>query len=117
MPPRLPLVAAIPAVDFKASRSWYLRGQGVEERARQTENGNQKIALTGATGRVGSHLVEILEQRGHDVVAIARSKGIDVVTGEGLDRALAGVDTIIDTATGPEPDEKAATEFFTASAR
>ncbi len=26
----------------------------------QTENRSQKIAVTGATGRVGSHLVEIL---------------------------------------------------------
>jgi uncharacterized protein YbjT (DUF2867 family) len=83
----------------------------------ETENTSQKIAVTGATGRVGSHLVEILEQRGHDVVPIARSKGVDVVTGEGLDEALAGADTIIDTATWPTPDQEAATEFFTASAR
>jgi uncharacterized protein YbjT (DUF2867 family) len=77
----------------------------------------QKIAVTGATGRVGSHLVEILEQRGHDVVQIARSTGVDVVTGEGLDEALAGVDAIVDAATGPTPDEAEATAFFTASAR
>src|SRR5207247_8936873 len=83
----------------------------------QTENRSQKIAVTGATGRVGSHLVEILEQRGHDVVPIARSKGVDVVSGEGLDEALAGAETIIDTATGPSPDQESATEFFTASAR
>src|SRR2546421_12358183 len=83
----------------------------------QTENSSQKIAITGATGRAGSHLVEILEQRGHDVVPIARSKGVDVVSGEGLDAALAGAETIIDTATGPSPDQAAATEFFAASAR
>jgi len=76
-----------------------------------------RIAVTGATGRLGSHLVEILEQRGHDVVQIARSKGVDVVTGEGLDDALAGVEIIIDAATGPSPDEESATAFFTASAR
>ena len=83
----------------------------------QTENRSQKIAVTGATGRVGSHLVAILEQRGHDVVSIARSKGVDVISGEGLDEALAGVETIIDTATGPSPEQEAATQFFTASAR
>ena len=83
----------------------------------QTENGSQKIAVTGATGRVGSHLVEILERRGHDVVRIARSEGVDVVSGEGLDAALAEAETIIDTATGPSPDQEAATAFFTASAR
>jgi uncharacterized protein YbjT (DUF2867 family) len=83
----------------------------------ETESRSQKIAVTGATGRLGSHLVEILEQRGHDVVAIARSKGVDVVTGDGLDEALAGVETIIDAATGPSPDQEEETAFFTASAR
>jgi len=82
----------------------------------ETENKTEKIAVTGATGRVGSPLVEILEQRGHEVVPIARSTGVDVVSGEGLDEALLGVDTIIDTATGPSPDQEEATAFFTASA-
>jgi uncharacterized protein YbjT (DUF2867 family) len=82
----------------------------------QTENTSQKLAVTGATGRLGSHLVEILEQRGHDVVPIARSKGVDVVSGDGLDAALAAVDTIVDAATGPSPDEEEATAFFTSSA-
>src|SRR5262245_20844524 len=76
-----------------------------------------KIAVVGATGRVGSHLVEILGQRGHDVVSIARSQGVDVVSGEGLDAALAGVETIIDAATPPSPDEEIAKAFFTASAQ
>src|SRR5437763_12518545 len=82
-----------------------------------TESRSQKFAVTGATGRVGAPLVEILEQRGHDVVAIARSKGVDVISAEGLDEALVGVETVIDAATGPSPDEEQATAFFTASAR
>jgi uncharacterized protein YbjT (DUF2867 family) len=77
----------------------------------------RRIAVTGATGRLGTPLVEILEERGHEVVPIARSKGVDVITGEGLDEALAGVDTIIDAATGPSPDEQEATAFFETSAR
>ena len=83
----------------------------------QTEKRSQTLAIAGATGRVGSPLVEILAQRGHHVVPIARSKGVDVVSGEGLDGALAGAETIIDTATGPSPDQDEATAFFTASAR
>lgn len=76
-----------------------------------------KIAVAGATGRVGRHVVEVLTARGHDVVPISRSHGIDVITGEGLAEALAGVECIVDTATGPSPEQQAATEFFTTAAR
>jgi uncharacterized protein YbjT (DUF2867 family) len=76
-----------------------------------------KIAVTGATGRLGRPLVDILEEQGHEVVPIARSMGVDVINGQGLAEALDGVDSIIDAATGPSPDEQEATEFFTTSAR
>jgi len=76
-----------------------------------------KIAVTGATGRLGRPLVDILQGQGHEVVPIARSLGVDVITGEGLSEALDGVDAIIDAATGPSPDEQEATDFFTTSTR
>jgi uncharacterized protein YbjT (DUF2867 family) len=76
-----------------------------------------KIAVTGATGRLGRHVVDVLEAQGHDVVSIARSTGVDVITREGLAEALTGVDTIIDAATQASPDEAAATAFFMASAQ
>jgi uncharacterized protein YbjT (DUF2867 family) len=78
---------------------------------------SRRIAVAGATGRVGLHVVDVLEGRGQDVVPIARSVGVDVITGEGLAEALAGVDTVIDAASWPTPDQKAATEFFETSAR
>ena len=77
----------------------------------------KKIAVTGATGRVGRHIVAALEAEGHDVVPMSRSLGVDVVTGEGLAEALAGVECIVDAATGPSPDYESANAFFTASAR
>src|SRR5436190_6962763 len=76
-----------------------------------------KIAVAGATGRVGRHVVDVLEARGLDVVAMSRSSGVDVVTGNGLAEALAGAECVIDVASGPSPDQEAATEFFTAAAR
>jgi uncharacterized protein YbjT (DUF2867 family) len=76
-----------------------------------------KIVVAGATGRVGRHVVDVLEERGHDVVAISRSLGVDVVTGEGLAEALAEVETVIDAATQPTPEQDAATAFFTTAAR
>ncbi len=75
------------------------------------------IAVAGATGRLGRHLVEVLEERGHDVVRISRTHGVDVITGDGLAEALAGVECIIDAATGPSPDRDEATAFFTTASR
>jgi uncharacterized protein YbjT (DUF2867 family) len=65
---------------------------------------------------VGAHLVELLASSGHDVVPVSRSNGVDVITGQGLDEALAGVETIVDAATGPSPERVAATEFFVTAA-
>ncbi len=67
-----------------------------------------KILVTGATGFIGSHLVERLRERGNDIVCVAkdelnimvlRSLGVDVVLGDlnnGIDwsRILRGVDYI-----------------------
>jgi uncharacterized protein YbjT (DUF2867 family) len=77
----------------------------------------RRVAVAGATGRVGRHVVDVLEARGHDVVRISRSSGVDVITGEGLADALEGVECVVDTATGPSPEQQAATEFFTTAAR
>src|SRR6266581_3882240 len=76
-----------------------------------------RIAVAGATGRVGRHVVDVLSEDGHEAVAISRSNGVDVITGEGLAAALDGVEAVIDTATGPSPEQAAATEFFTTAAR
>jgi uncharacterized protein YbjT (DUF2867 family) len=78
---------------------------------------SKRIAVAGATGRVGRHVVDVLEENGHEVVPISRSTGVDVITGEGLDDALVGVEAIVDAATGPSPEQEAATEFFTTAAR
>ena len=43
-----------------------------------------RIAVAGATGRVGRHVVDVLEAGGHDVMAISRLHGVDVITGDGL---------------------------------
>src|SRR5579875_1363750 len=76
-----------------------------------------RIAVAGATGRVGRHVVDLLEAGGHEVVQISRSNGVDLVGGDGLADALTGVTTVVDVATHDSPDEEAATAFFTAAAR
>jgi len=77
----------------------------------------KRIAVVGSTGRLGRHLVEVLADRGHEVVEASRSRGVDVISGEGLDEALEGVKVVIDAASWPSPDEKEATDFFTTAAR
>ncbi|HYY81282.1 MAG TPA: NAD(P)H-binding protein [Actinomycetes bacterium] len=76
-----------------------------------------KVAVAGATGRVGRHVVDVLQAGGHEVVAMSRATGVDVVTGDGLAEALAGVESVVDVATGPSPEQEPATAFFTAAAR
>jgi len=83
---------------------------------------SMRIAVAGATGRVGSRVVELLEASGHDVVPMSRSTGVDVVTGEGLAEALTGAECVIDAASGTarglqRRTPEAARAFFTASAR
>ena len=77
----------------------------------------RKIAVAGATGRVGRHIVDILGARGHEVVRISRSSGVDIITRAGLADALSGVERIIDASNSSSTDEKSAREFFTTSAR
>lgn len=76
-----------------------------------------KFAVAGATGRLGRHVVDVLAERGHQVVPIARATGVDIITGNGLAEALTGVDAIIDVASWHASDQQAATEFFRTSAR
>jgi uncharacterized protein YbjT (DUF2867 family) len=78
-------------------------------------NTGGKIAVAGATGRVGRHVVDVLEEQGRDVAAISRSAGVDLVTGDGLADALHGVESVVDASSGASPEQRAATEFFTAA--
>ncbi|HEY1179999.1 MAG TPA: NAD(P)H-binding protein [Phytomonospora sp.] len=76
-----------------------------------------KIAVAGATGRLGRHVVDVLTERGHEVVAMSRATGVDVITGDGLAEALTGVDVIIDCASWHGSEQEAAAEFFRTAAR
>jgi uncharacterized protein YbjT (DUF2867 family) len=77
---------------------------------------SKRIAVIGATGRLGSHVVDVIGERGHQAVPASPSSGVDVVTGDGLAEALERADTVIDVSTPPTPEQAAATEFFESSA-
>jgi uncharacterized protein YbjT (DUF2867 family) len=74
-----------------------------------------KITVVGASGRIGSRVVEILRAQGHDVVAASRSSGVDVLTGAGLADALAGADTLVNVTDSPILEGGPAMEFFSTS--
>jgi uncharacterized protein YbjT (DUF2867 family) len=76
-----------------------------------------KIAVAGGTGVAGRWTAEALRAGGHEVVVIARSAGADLVTGAGLDAALAGVDAVIDATNTKSSGRRGSTEFFEATAR
>ncbi|MYS85948.1 SDR family oxidoreductase [Embleya scabrispora] len=65
-----------------------------------------RIAIAGATGNIGALTVAALERNGHDVVRISRSLGVDLVTGDGLDEALTGVDAVVDVTNGPATTDR-----------
>lgn len=76
-----------------------------------------KIVVIGGTGLIGTQLCNNLRQRGHDVLAGSPSTGINALTGEGLDAALAGAEVVVDVANSPSFEDTAVLEFFETSGR
>jgi uncharacterized protein YbjT (DUF2867 family) len=71
-----------------------------------------KVAVAGGTGLIGGQLTEVLERAGEEVVVIARSRGVDAMTGEGLDEALREGDVLVDVTNTHETDPERARSFF-----
>ncbi|WP_207004900.1 SDR family oxidoreductase [Trinickia mobilis] len=76
-----------------------------------------KIVVVGGTGLIGSKTVAILRQGGHDVIAASPKSGVNTITGEGLQEAMAGTHVVIDLANSPSFEDKAVLEFFETSGR
>jgi uncharacterized protein YbjT (DUF2867 family)/quercetin dioxygenase-like cupin family protein len=80
-------------------------------------NNKMKIVVIGGTGLIGSKVVNILRQRGHEVVAASPSTGVNTLTGEGLAEALKGAQVVVDVANSPSFEDKPALDFFETSGR
>lgn len=76
-----------------------------------------KIVVIGGTGLIGSKVVALLADRGHEVVAAAPNTGVDTVTGVGLAEALVGAEVVVDVANSPSFEDQAAMDFFTTAGR
>jgi uncharacterized protein YbjT (DUF2867 family) len=71
-----------------------------------------KIVVIGGTGLIGSKVVKKLGQHGHHAIAASPASGVNVVTGEGLDKALVGAEVVVDVANSPSFEAAAAKAFF-----
>jgi len=76
-----------------------------------------RIAVAGATGNIGARTVSFLERDGHEVVRMSRSLGIDLLSGEGLDDALQGVDAVVDAISSPPVSAEETREYFGTTTR
>jgi uncharacterized protein YbjT (DUF2867 family) len=76
-----------------------------------------RIVMIGGTGLIGSKTVAILREGDHEVVAASPKGGVNTVTGEGLNEAMAGAQVVIDVSNAPSFDRKAVLEFFEISGR
>jgi uncharacterized protein YbjT (DUF2867 family) len=78
---------------------------------------HMRIAVAGATGRIGRLTVEALIRGGHEAVTISRADGVDLMTGDGLDVSLKGVDAVVDATNTAARDEATIVEFFSTVTR
>ena len=70
-----------------------------------------KIAVIGGTGLIGSQVVKILNAGGQQAVPHSPSTGLDLITGQGLPKALDGADVIVNVTNSPTFDD-ASPAFF-----
>lgn len=73
-----------------------------------------KVAVIGGTGLIGSRVVQNLNASGHQAVPHSLSTGVDVITGQGLEAAVAGADAVVNLTNSPTFDD-ASLAFFRTS--
>jgi putative NADH-flavin reductase len=60
-----------------------------------------KIVVIGGSGLIGTKLVNMLRERGHEALAASPSSGVNTLTGVGLAEALAGAAVVVDVTNSP----------------
>ena len=71
-----------------------------------------RVAVAGATGRIGRLTMAALERAGHQPEEVSRSAGADAYTGAGLDAALQDVPAVIDATNTSARDQAQVVDFF-----
>ena len=76
-----------------------------------------KIVVIGGTGLIGSKVVSLLREHGHEAIPASPRLGINTLTGEGLAEALDGASAVVDVSNSPSFEPAAVLEFFQTSTR
>ena len=76
-----------------------------------------KIVVIGGSGRIGSRVVTLLAEAGHQALAASPSTGVNTVTGEGLADVLTDADVVVDVVNAPSWEPQAVLDFFRTAAR
>jgi uncharacterized protein YbjT (DUF2867 family) len=71
-----------------------------------------KVVIIGGTGLIGRKVATKLQSAGHEVVAASPSTGVNSLTGEGLNEALAGANVVVDVTNSPSFEDNAVLDFF-----
>lgn len=76
-----------------------------------------KVLVVGGSGLIGSQVVTMLTELGHEAVPASPRTGVNSVTGEGVADAVADVHTVVDVSNSPSWADDDVLEFFTTSTR
>jgi uncharacterized protein YbjT (DUF2867 family) len=71
-----------------------------------------KIVVIGGSGLIGSKVVTMLYEHGHQAVAASPSSGVNTLTGEGLAGVLEGASVVVDVSNSPSFADGPVMEFF-----
>lgn len=74
-----------------------------------------KVVIIGGTGLIGSRVVTLLRQQGHEAVPASPDTGVNTLSGEGLADVLIGADAVVDVSNSPSFEDAAVLNFFRTS--
>ena len=85
--------------------------------SRHRKGSLMRIVVLGGTGLIGSKLVNVLRNHGHQAVPASPDSGVNTLTGEGLAEALERADVVVDVTNSPSFEDEAVLQFFETSTR
>jgi hypothetical protein len=71
-----------------------------------------KVVLIGGSCLIGSRLVTLLGEAGHEALAASRRAGMNVVTGQCMSNALVGADVIVNVTNAPPWEPQATLDIY-----